>query len=438
MSEDDPFGAPPSSDRTVIRPNPGGRRVQAATVAPQADRAPPRSERAVELGAPSGASLAAQAAPILSLVGQLKTTPYRGDVGELQQRLLRQLRAFQDGAARAGANAEQGRAAAYALCATIDDVVLNTPWGRASGWATNALVLQVFNETNAGKRLYDLLERLEREPGANIGLLELIYYCLAFGFEGEMRVHPRGASELARVREALYRAIRAVRGEFERELSPRWRGVVTERKLAQSIPPWVSIACAAAVLATVYTGFSLALSRASDQTFRDIAALPPKGPVVLPPPPPPEAGPGLRDRVALRLQAEERGRQVEVTGDALFVNVRILGAGMFASGSATIDSTYAPLLQKVAKAIEAEPGRVTVVGHTDNQPPRLSARFPSNFELSLARALSVEKQLAGMLPKDRTLGSDGRGDTDPLVPNTTLEGRAANRRIEITLQQTGR
>jgi chemotaxis protein MotB len=80
--------------------------------------------------------------------------------------------------------------------------------------------------------------------------------------------------------------------------------------------------------------------------------------------------------------------------------------------------------------------RVLIEGHTDNVPigPQLRSRFPSNWELSTARATEVVRRLIDRthLAPERVQPA-GRADTDPVVSNDTEDGRRRNRRIEIIL-----
>jgi flagellar motor protein MotB len=73
---------------------------------------------------------------------------------------------------------------------------------------------------------------------------------------------------------------------------------------------------------------------------------------------------------------------------------------------------------------------VRVVGHSDNVPIR-TARFPSNWELSRARAASVARELAREMGDGSRLQVDGLADTQPIDTNATDDGRRRNRRIEI-------
>jgi type VI secretion system protein ImpK len=73
-----------------------------------------------------------------------------------------------------------------------------------------------------------------------------------------------------------------------------------------------------------------------------------------------------------------------------------------------------------------------VLGHTDNQPIR-TAHFPSNWQLSTARAETVARLIAAKLTDPARVKSEGRADTDPVASNATAEGRQANRRTDIVV-----
>jgi type VI secretion system protein ImpK len=123
---------------------------------------------------------------------------------------------------------------------------------------------------------------------------------------------------------------------------------------------------------------------------------------------------------------------VTVLEDAQTITVRIVGSGMFASGSADVEASFTPLLARIGDALNDQPGAVQVSGHTDNTPIH-SLRFPSNFDLSLARAKSVAAMLAARMRDADRLSEDGRADSQPIASNQTPNGRQQNRRIEIVI-----
>jgi chemotaxis protein MotB len=108
---------------------------------------------------------------------------------------------------------------------------------------------------------------------------------------------------------------------------------------------------------------------------------------------------------------------------------------LFASGSATVNSSGAALLRKVGGRLNELPYSVEVRGHTDNIP--IGGRFPSNWELAAARASSVVRLLAQAGVDPVRLKVVSRAEYEPVASNDTVEGRAKNRRIEIRLEPSG-
>ena len=122
--------------------------------------------------------------------------------------------------------------------------------------------------------------------------------------------------------------------------------------------------------------------------------------------------------------------KVEVTEKGIAILLR--DPVGFASGSADLKAQGEELISEISTIIKTNPNlKVRVEGHTDDVPIR-TARFRSNWELSSARALSVVQLLSdktGMNPAN--MSAVGYGEYKPLVPNTTIENRAKNRRIQI-------
>jgi type VI secretion system protein ImpK len=415
---EDPF-AELTGDRTVIMPVPGGR-----TLAPRPARAEPEP-RPEEPTVASGLNpLVAAANPLLNVLVPLRASLQHPDPPALRDGLARGIRRFEAQARAAGVSAEHVVAARYALCTLIDETVASTPWGASGAWAQQGLLALFHNETSGGEKSFQLLGRLIESPQANLHLLEFMYVCLQFGFEGRYRVASGGTRQLEAIRQRLLSIIRTQRGEYERDLSPSWRGLppVPQSRLAW-LPLWVVGAIAALVAVAIYLGFSLSLGRASDRLASDIAAVRVSGAPRPAPAPEPRLTPFLPDEIARGLVA------VDDRVDRSIVTV--LGDGLFRPGEVTVDPSRQPLLLLIADALTRVPGQVEVIGHTDNAPIR-TLRFPSNWELSTARAETVAKLLATRVPSDR-LHVEGRGDGEPLAANDTADGRARNRRVEIVV-----
>ncbi len=118
------------------------------------------------------------------------------------------------------------------------------------------------------------------------------------------------------------------------------------------------------------------------------------------------------------------------------VRLRLADRLLFPSGSAAIQPRGRRLLDRLLPLLADFRGRIEVEGHTDDVPIR-TARFPSNWELSAARAIAVVRHLtAARLAADR-LKAVGHGETRPIAPNTSTDGRARNRRVAIVLVPPG-
>jgi len=128
---------------------------------------------------------------------------------------------------------------------------------------------------------------------------------------------------------------------------------------------------------------------------------------------------GRPDLDGLEVEETERGLAISIS-DAL----------MFDRGSADLKATVSPVLDLVAKVVLARPGAVSVVGNTCDLPIS-SGRFPSNWELSIARAVKVIHYLDKQGVAPESLFAYGMADQCPVVPNDSEAHRMQNRRVEI-------
>lgn len=467
MSDEDPFAEPNDTDKTVIRPNPGGRRGAAApqqsraydpleTPAPQGggggmdaygvpQAAAPRRE--APRGAPNAKmamtgmnALIACASTLFSLISRIRNRAQHMDPDKLRQSVVAEVREFENRALQAGIQAQTVKVARYALCATLDDVVLNTPWGGQSAWGLQSMVGTFHRETVGGDRFYDLLARLEKEPGANIDMLEFLYMCMSLGFEGRLRIEPGGLEKHTQIRAALARIIRAQRGPLEHDLSPRWAGILKPFKaLSAWRLAWITLGVTAFLLTAQFMGLNWMLGQSTERVIGQLSIID-SGPVAqllrrAPPPPPPPPAPTALDqqkKVEGFLKQEIEEGIIEVFPRANTLVIRIEGSGMFGSGSDALEKRFVDPIHRLAEALNGEKGKVIIVGHSDNVPIK-SSRFPSNMHLSLARAKSVMNGIAELFDDDDRLSAEGRADSEPIADNKTREGRAKNRRIEVVL-----
>ncbi len=124
---------------------------------------------------------------------------------------------------------------------------------------------------------------------------------------------------------------------------------------------------------------------------------------------------------------------INVKSNDLWVEIEIKSSILYASGNAHLSRQAIPVLQKIARTLAKFPNHIQVEGFTDNVPIR-TPTFPSNWELSAARAASVVSLFArsGISPK--RLSAIGYAEFKPIASNKTAKGRQKNRRISIIVQ----
>lgn len=126
--------------------------------------------------------------------------------------------------------------------------------------------------------------------------------------------------------------------------------------------------------------------------------------------------------------------QIDVSFNGQYVLLTLNGAILFDSGSAEVKNEALPLIDKIGSILNNyQKNDIEVEGHTDNVPIH-SSKFESNDVLSMYRALSVADYIRSItdIPSGH-IKSSGRGEYAPIADNSTPEGRARNRRVEIKL-----
>ena len=425
---DDPFRP---ADATVLRPRPGAGRPGAVPPpprwqvpsAPASEPMPPAAPENLGTGLDP---LVRAASGVLLLAGRLRGTLSAPDVAGLRRHALDEIYKFEERARSTGTANETVLAARYALCATLDEAVLSTPWGAQSEWAQQTLLVQLHREAWGGEKFYAMLERISQDPERHIALMELQYLCLVVGFIGKYHVEARGQARLAEVRQALYRRIREHRGAAPSELALRWRGIEDRRnRLVRYVPWWIIGAAALVIVATTYAVYASRLGSAASPVHAALAKVGLEG--FDAPSKPSASGATLK-----QLLAPEAARgTLSVEDQQGRTLITLLAPNLFPSGSATLNPDVVPVVRRVAQAIDKVAGRVLVVGHTDDQPVR-SLKYRDNFDLSRDRAVSVAHVLQPAIANPARVEWTGVGSSQPRFrPESDPGNRARNRRVEI-------
>lgn len=380
-------------------------------------------------GAGGNNPLVTAANPLLNAIPQSRHSVSHDDQAGLRQQLIDEIRRFEVRCQQSGLAYEVIVGARYCLCTALDEAAALTPWGSRGVWSGSGLLVTFHNETWGGEKFFQLLARLSQNPREHIVLLELINFCLLLGFEGRYRVMDNGRTQLETIKQRLWQMIRGVRGNYPPPLSPHPEDQPVLRKLWRPmIPLWACVALAGFLACLFYIVLNWRLGDNTNPVLAKIYQTTlPEASIARP-------APSLPPVLNLRgfLKPEIDAGLVAVRDETDRSVVTLKGDGLFASGSTVARENYAPVIDRVAQAMNNVSGKILVVGYSDNVPIR-SARFASNYELSLERARSVQSLLQKHLSQPDRVKAEGRGEMNPIAPNNTAENRARNRRVEITL-----
>jgi len=387
------------------------------------------------------------ATPLLVLAGRLREQIAEPDLHRLHEQCSRELNSFRVGAVRAGVPPVDVDAAAYTLCSLIDEAVFSTPWGARSQWIARSLLLSFHDESSGWDEVVNIVGSARGDPPRYRALLEFLHLCLSVGFENDERLAQEEPNGLRAIRQDVFACVQGLRDSTETELSPQWKGVEDERRVATRVVPLrvVAAACAALLLA-IFVFSSASLSKRAGPLNAMLAQVGYESPgssapasvpasVFVPDPPgapalPQAPTPGLRDLLAA--QIAQGVVQVEAASGGRSVLILTV-SDLFASGSARVNPRYAQLIDQVGIAMEQIPGHYRVAGHTDDLPVH-SLRFPDNFALSRERARQVMELLKIRIRDPGRLDCEGMGAAEPRYkPQSLPDNRARNRRVEIAL-----
>jgi type VI secretion system protein ImpK len=422
-------------NKTLLRPQPGGRGPSRQYAPPPTSGATPAPLSAAALGSPTatveefitrgGNPLVAAAGPLLILGATVGSMVYQADVEGLRRKAIESVQAFEAQARAAGVDPNDVTVARYVICTFLDSAIFQTPWGGQAVWGSRSLLLTFHNEAHGGEKFFTILERMRQDPARYLNLLELQYICLALGFQGKYRLEPNSRAVVQVLQDDLYRSIHARSPSVGAELSAHWQGVKEPKARAfRLVPWWVVVVSAVTILLAVLIFFR---SRLSDQAAPIVAALAVRGVDTGYEAPPPRIPSRLKQLLAEQERAGDLG--VEEFGARTVVTLKV--PELFQSGSTQVVAGQVPLFTAIGRALEAVPGRILIVGHTDDQPLR-SFRYADNFELSRERAIAVAQLLKPSLSNFSRVEWTGLGATQPrYLPAASAENRARNRRVEI-------
>jgi len=146
----------------------------------------------------------------------------------------------------------------------------------------------------------------------------------------------------------------------------------------------------------------------------------------------PATMPEVKAQIEKALQTQLENKSVRVTSDERGLTISLSEAGFFTPGSEVMHPTGGEVLDRIVSNLLTIPNPVRIEGHTDTTPIH-TARFPSNWELSTARAEHVLHYLIDAKVPPERLSPAGYGQYKPVASNATPEGRAENRRVDVVI-----
>jgi type VI secretion system protein ImpK len=372
------------------------------------------------------------AKPLLLAIAQMpKELSGASSINTLHELLAQEVNAFTQICSEANIRREHAVTASFCLTTALDEAANSSQWGgtrdtqQVGVWAGQQLASRFHGDVQGGKKFFLLVGRLSAHAEEHLDLLEVMYYILGLGFEGQYSTIANGRRELEAIRHRLFALLSATRASVPRELSPNWRGETPgKNRFWRHVPLWVSVCLSGLAVFALFAWYKYHLLEQSAIVQDKIATL---GKLT---PPPARAL-----RLSELLKEEIAQDKVVVDEDDASSAVTFKGDDMFITGLAQVNPGILPLLDRIAAEIGKVPGAVQVIGHSDNQPIR-TARFHDNHALSKERADNVARELQarGVLPS--RIETSGKADGEPIADNATAAGRARNRRVQIVVQQS--
>ncbi|KGD82451.1 type IVB secretion system protein IcmH/DotU [Pantoea sp. BS_4] len=369
------------------------------------------------------------AAPLLNAVVQIRQAATHDDPAGLRQSLIDEIRLFEQRCKQAGLPFEMIIGARYCVCSALDEAAAQTPWGTRGVWSGNGMLVTFHNESWGGEKFFQLLSRISQSPQQHLWLLEIIHYCLLLGYEGRYRGSEKGRAQCDSLRARLKALIDETRAQQTTESTPLVQVHPLVNTLARPmVPLWACAMLVALIGCLIYSGLNWRLGNAAEPLLRSLYNMPLPQIMMNRRPSSPQALLDLRQRLNDVIAAG----QLEVSDGAFGSKVIIPADKLFAEQGTVINPVGRALLARVSAAMKDVKGTILVSVFTDDQPVD-GSRFASNYEFSFARARAISQLLQVQLADSHVLRSEGRGDSDPLLPNDSSENRTRNRRVEITL-----
>lgn len=435
--------------KTLIIPNPGGRRKPSNTaVSPSIPSAPePASAQAPQapiipnqfnfnVATITGENvILSYASNILMLANNLRSLEPNNSIEQLRLDIEKLVIKFDQEMQDSGLKKEVVLTARYLICCLVDELVLSTPWGSDSVWSHQTLLGKFHNETSGGEKFFLIVNKLLEQPQRNIDLIELCYVCISTGFCGKYRIVNHGEGELLQISQKLYQPIEKYR-PIDRDLSPAWQGIgKSEKSFGRRLPAVFVYLLFGFILIALYIGLLTSLKTKVEPLYQKIESVgwndfvlqinesQPKSIDVN----------AIANSLQLMLKKSVDNKEVAIDVRDNMLIIRLISTSLFKSGSSHVNEDALPDVNLLVNSIKDYADRVLVIGHTDS-----TGKADSNWVISRKRAEAIAKWLEKSNNKLTNIITRGVADTEPFVKDTDNDyNQSLNRRVELILVLKG-
>lgn len=208
---------------------------------------------------------------LLGLAVRIRNMGSFEDVDKLHSRLSNEIANYQQECTALGYDDATTLAARYCMCSMLDESVLSQPWGADSAWPERPMLSIFHNETWGGEKVFGILDRVMDDSQRFMDLLELIYFCIALGFEGKYHVVHNGRARLDTLSEKIYQILEKSAGEAPTKLlSPDANIYAQKQRMSWRIPIWSVLVFFAAAIVGIHIYFDKTLDVAIDDIGQQI------------------------------------------------------------------------------------------------------------------------------------------------------------------------
>jgi type VI secretion system protein ImpK len=429
VNDDDDFS------KTMIIPNPGGRRTSAASHNPfeklqpsESQRAPTGQDNAVDGKINEGENkLLVYGSDLINLASNLRTLEPQNTVEQLRHDIDNLIKQFDMQLAQQSVSQEVALTARYLLCCLIDEHILSTPWGIDSSWSYQTLLSKYHNETSGGEKFFVIVNKLMEQPQRNLDLVELSYVCFALGFRGKYRRSQTGENDIVQISQMLYQSIALYR-PVSIDLSPSSQASAPanlgiEKRIAPSLLFMVlAFSCVAvyiALLSNLHAKSSSFYETVESIGWDNFAAQTTNVTPSI------DSLQKMAQDISVRLAEAIKNNKLAIEVKEDMVILRFVSPQLFPPGSSRINPQELPVVDELVQAVLAYTDSIVVVGHTDS-----TGRADSNWVLSRQRAEAIEAWLKTANVSLAQTNTRGVADTQPLISG---KDQSQNRRVELNL-----